>query len=160
MHNSFIDFVVLTTPDIPKSKLDRLRKDGATVKVVEKIHEKWIKPGLVRWRDMLSKLHMWKLVEYKKTLFLDADMLIAKHMDGNFHPPHSRPPQKETLPRSRRRRPYPTLLYLRRANILRRPCPQIPHTTRRLLLRRLLPRAAFNRSVQLLSPPCFDGGPV
>lgn len=82
--NSSIDFVVLATPDIPKSKLDRLRKDGATVKVVEKIHEKWMKPGLVRWRDMLSKLYMWKLVEYDKTLFLDADMLIAKPMDGIF----------------------------------------------------------------------------
>ncbi|KAK3176675.1 hypothetical protein OEA41_008000 [Lepraria neglecta] len=89
--NSSIDFVVLATPDIPKSKLDRLRKDGATVKVVEKIHEKWMKPGLVRWRDMLSKLHMWKLVEYEKALFLDADMLIAKRMDGIFTDPTAAP---------------------------------------------------------------------
>ena len=89
--NSSIDFVVLATPDISESKLSRLRKDGVTVRVVEKIEEQWMKPGLVRWRDMLSKLHMWQLVEYEKTLFLDADMLIVKRMDGVFTDPTAAP---------------------------------------------------------------------
>ena len=82
--NSSIPFVVLATPDIAESKLERLREDGAMVKVIEKIREPWMKPGRERWRDMLSKLHMWKLIEYEKTLFLDADMLIVKRMDGIF----------------------------------------------------------------------------
>ena len=82
--NSSIPFVVLCTPDLAKSKLERLRKDGATVKVVEKITEDWMKPGLERWRDMLSKLRIFELIEYDKVLFLDADMYISQRMDGIY----------------------------------------------------------------------------
>ena len=82
--NSSIPFVVLATPDISESKLERLRKDGATVKVVERISESWMKPGLQRWRDVMSKLRMLELIQYEKVLFLDADMYIVERMDAIF----------------------------------------------------------------------------
>ena len=89
--NSSIPFVVLATPDIPESKLERLRKDGAIVQVVDRISESWMKPGLQRWRDMMSKLRMLELIEYEKVLFMDADMYIAERMDGIFTDPTAEP---------------------------------------------------------------------
>ena len=91
--NSSIPFVVLVTPDVAESKVERLRKDGATVKVVEKIQQEWMKPGLTRWRDMLSKLRMFELTQYEKILFLDSDMFIAKRMDGIFTDETTKPLQ-------------------------------------------------------------------
>lgn len=79
-----IPFIVLCTPDIPASQLTRLEKDGVMIIVVEKLTENWMKPGLQRWRDMLSKLHVLQLVQYKKVVFLDSDMYIARPLDGIF----------------------------------------------------------------------------
>lgn len=89
--NTSIPFVVLATPDIAESKLERLRKDGATVKVIERISESWLKPGLERWRDVMSKLRMLELVQFEKVLFLDADMYIVERMDGIFSDPTTKP---------------------------------------------------------------------
>ncbi|KAL9104296.1 MAG: hypothetical protein Q9163_000737 [Psora crenata] len=86
-----IPFVVLATKDIPQHKVDRLRKDGARVEIVEGIHADWLVPGLSRWRDMMCKLWMFELVEYEKVLFLDADMFIAKRIDGIFTDPATGP---------------------------------------------------------------------
>lgn len=89
--NTSIPFVVLATPDVPESKLERLRKDGATVKVIERISESWMKPGLERWRDVISKLRMLELVQFEKVLCMDADMYIAERMDGVFIDPTTEP---------------------------------------------------------------------
>ena len=89
--NTSIPFIVLATSDISESKLERLRKDGATVKVIERISESWMKPGLQRWRDMMSKLRMLELVQFEKVLFMDADMYIAGRMDGIFTDPTTEP---------------------------------------------------------------------
>jgi len=91
--DSSIPFVVLATPDVAQSKLERLRKDGVTVKVIEKLSESWIKPGLERWRDVLSKLRILELTQYKKILCLDADMYITKRLDGVFTDPTTEPLQ-------------------------------------------------------------------
>jgi len=89
--NTSIPFVILATPDVKESKLERLRKDGATVKVIEKLSETWIKPGLDRWRDVLSKLRILELTEYEKVLCLDADMYITRRLDGIFTDPTTSP---------------------------------------------------------------------
>ena len=89
--NTSIPLVVLATKDIPESKLERLRRDGAVVKVVEKISESWMKPGLLRWRDMISKLRMLELIQFEKVLFMDADMYIVDRMDGIFTDPTTEP---------------------------------------------------------------------
>jgi len=96
--NSSIPFVVLCTPEIPHSQLDRLRQDGATVKVIERITESWMKPGLKRWRDMMSKLWIFEMTQYEKVLFLDSDMYVNKRMDGIFTDETTKPlPVKQTL---------------------------------------------------------------
>ena len=89
--NTSVPFVVLATKEVPESKLERLRKDGATVKVVENISESWMKPGLLRWRDMMSKLRMLELIQFEKVLFMDADMYIVERMDGIFTDPTTEP---------------------------------------------------------------------
>ena len=89
--NTSIPFVVLATKDIAQSKLERLRKDGATVQVIERISESWMEPGLLRWRDMMSKLRMLELIQFEKVLFMDADMYVVERMDGIFTDPTTEP---------------------------------------------------------------------
>ena len=89
--NISIPFVVLATKDVARSKLERLRKDGATVQVVESTSESWIEPGLLRWRDTMSKLRMLELTQFEKVLFLDADMYVVERMDGIFTDPTTEP---------------------------------------------------------------------
>jgi len=85
--NTSISFIVICTNDVKESMIERLRQDGATVVVVEKLRQEWMKPGLDRWRDMLSKLRMLEFTQYEKLLFMDSDMLIAKRMDSIFDDP-------------------------------------------------------------------------
>ncbi len=85
--NTSIPFIVICTDDVKPSKIERLRLDGATVVVVEKLRQEWMKPGIDRWRDMLSKLRMLEFTQYEKLLFLDSDMLVAERMDSIFDDP-------------------------------------------------------------------------
>ncbi|KAK4692320.1 hypothetical protein P7C71_g4859, partial [Lecanoromycetidae sp. Uapishka_2] len=85
--NTSIPLVVICTDDVKPSKIERLEQDGATVVVVEKLHQEWMKPGRDRWRDMLSKLRMLELTQYEKLLFMDSDMVLAKRMDSIFDDP-------------------------------------------------------------------------
>ena len=89
--NTSIPFVVLATKDITESKLERLRRDGATVKVVERTSESWMKPGLSRWRDTMSKLRILELIQFEKVLFMDADMYVVERIDGIFTDPTTEP---------------------------------------------------------------------
>ncbi|EMC91306.1 glycosyltransferase family 8 protein, partial [Baudoinia panamericana UAMH 10762] len=83
--NNSIPFLVLCTEDVKRSKRVRLKKDGATVIIVEKVESDWAKTGTPRWRDNLAKLRLWQLTEYSKICFIDADNLITKPLDGAFY---------------------------------------------------------------------------
>ena len=85
--NTSIPFVVMVTPDVKQSKIDRLREDGAIVNIVERINVPWMKPGLDRWRDVLTKLRMLEMTQYEKLLCMDSDMLVAKRLDSAFEDP-------------------------------------------------------------------------
>ena len=82
--NTSIPFVVLVTKDIAAHKVDRLRQDGATVKVVENIEASWMESGMKKWRHTMDKLYLFAMTEYEKVLFIDADMLIVKRLDSVF----------------------------------------------------------------------------
>ena len=88
--NTSIPVVILATPDVRQHRIDRLIKDGADVRVVEKIDPpEWSpnKAGQARWADAYAKLRTFQLVEFEKVLFMDSDMLVVKRMDGIFDDP-------------------------------------------------------------------------
>jgi alpha-N-acetylglucosamine transferase len=82
--NHSIPFLVVCTQDLSQRKRDRLRRDGATVVVVEKLEADWVRVGDPRWVDVLTKLRLWQLTEYSKILFIDADHLVTGRLDGVF----------------------------------------------------------------------------
>ncbi|KAK5123881.1 hypothetical protein LTR85_002077 [Meristemomyces frigidus] len=83
--NNSIPFIVLCTEDVSARKRAILKSDGATIIVVEKLNADWVIPGTDRWRDVMSKLRLFQLTEYSKILFIDADTLVTKPLDGVFY---------------------------------------------------------------------------
>ncbi|KAF4555264.1 Hypothetical protein D9617_2g052170 [Elsinoe fawcettii] len=82
--NLSIPFVVLATPDVAPRKIARLRADGASVRVVPRVQNGWIKAADPRWRDVMTKLRLWEMVEYEKVCFVDADTLVTRRLDEVF----------------------------------------------------------------------------
>ena len=82
--NNSIPFLVLCTQDVSKRKRDRLKKDGATIVLVEKLQADWVHANVERWADVLAKLRLFQLTEYSKICFIDADTLVTKPLDGVF----------------------------------------------------------------------------
>lgn len=83
-----IPFIIMVTADVSMSKREQLEKDGAIISPVATITDgfDWINPGgkQVRWRDQLTKLHAWELVQYERILYIDGDMILMRCMDGIF----------------------------------------------------------------------------
>ncbi|KAI9829172.1 MAG: hypothetical protein M1832_000195 [Thelocarpon impressellum] len=77
-------FLVLVTPDVSLGKRERLRLDGATVIVVQKLSSDWLVGGMPRWADLLAKMRLFQLVQYEKILYLDSDMIVTRPLDGAF----------------------------------------------------------------------------
>lgn len=77
-----------TTADFPlaERKLERLRKDGAEVIVVEKLSLNWAKTRKA-WQDVLTKLRLFELYQYDRLFFLDSDTLVTRRIDGVFEDP-------------------------------------------------------------------------
>ncbi|KAJ5930539.1 nucleotide-diphospho-sugar transferase [Penicillium verhagenii] len=84
-NSSDIPLLVLVTPEIPQSHRDILTNDGATVLPVESLQREWIHPKWGRWSDVLAKLNLWRLEEYDKIAFLDADSVVFRPIDGIFN---------------------------------------------------------------------------
>ncbi|KAF1994480.1 glycosyltransferase family 8 protein [Amniculicola lignicola CBS 123094] len=85
-----IDVVIITTPDVSQSRIDRLRKDGAIVKPIEFVHghnDSWLQPEQARWNGIMSKLRAWQMTEYSRILMLDGDMILQSNLDGIFDDP-------------------------------------------------------------------------
>ncbi|KAL3420064.1 hypothetical protein PVAG01_08563 [Phlyctema vagabunda] len=84
--NNSYPVVILVTQDVVKRKIERLRGDGADVRVVQKLYLDWA-PTRKAWQDVLTKLHLFDLTEYEKVLFLDSDTLLTRRMDDIFFDP-------------------------------------------------------------------------
>lgn len=74
-------------------KRKKLEQEGATVLVVEKLGSNWLQPLADRWKDIMTKLRLWELVQYDRIIFLDADTFLLKPMDGIFNDPAAQHPQ-------------------------------------------------------------------
>ncbi|GAT23535.1 glucose N-acetyltransferase [Aspergillus luchuensis] len=77
-------FVVLVTDDVPQDQRDTLERDGAIVVPAENLARDWIHPKWSRWSNVLAKLNLWRLTEYEKITFLDADTIIIQPLDDIF----------------------------------------------------------------------------
>ncbi|KAH9864538.1 hypothetical protein J1614_010473 [Plenodomus biglobosus] len=79
-------FVVLVTEDVPQSKRERLIKEGAVVKQLEKLRPLQAQTRKA-WRDVLTKLRLLEMVEYDLVCFLDSDHILTRPLDEIFEDP-------------------------------------------------------------------------
>lgn len=89
--------MVLVTEEVKQSKRDRLAADGATIVPVSRISFPWIQASRNRWRDVLSKLHLFDMTQYRRILFMDSDMLIVKPLDSIFSDPAAQVQQNKKM---------------------------------------------------------------
>lgn len=82
--NNSIPFLVICTKDVSKRKRDRLKADGATVILIERLDPALMVSHEPRWADVMSKLRLFQLIEYSKICFIDADTLVTAPLDGVF----------------------------------------------------------------------------
>lgn len=77
VHTQF-DYVVLCTDDVPLSVRRVLKNDGWIVKPIEniKLNE--------RFNENVLKLNIFKLTEYRRVVFLDADVIVTRNIDELF----------------------------------------------------------------------------
>jgi alpha-N-acetylglucosamine transferase len=98
--DSSIPFLVLVTSTVSNETRSQLESDGATVVPVQDIPLRWwIKTGVTRWADQFTKLRLFEMVEYDRILFIDADTLITRPIDGIFNEPNILTPYKSLLNR-------------------------------------------------------------
>lgn len=85
-YRSIYPIIVFVCPFIPEENRDILKGQGAIVKEIELLDN--IIPDEViftkRWIDVLSKLNLWKEVEWELLVFLDADAFPVENIDGIF----------------------------------------------------------------------------
>ena len=82
--NTSIPFVVVVSNEVSQSKRKRLEKDGAKVVVVDSISDpEWLST-IKQYQGVMTKLRVFQQTEYEKLLYMDADMLITRRMDGIF----------------------------------------------------------------------------
>lgn len=90
-----IDFVVTVTPAVEPWKREQLSRDGATVVEVEDVPLPWwVRTGVARWRDQFTKLRVLLWTQYARVLFVDADTLLLRPIDGIFSEPESTTPAR------------------------------------------------------------------
>lgn len=88
-------FLVLCTTSVSVDKKDRLRRDGATIIEVSDVPLSWwIKTGVTRWKDQFTKLRLFKLVQFSRILFIDADTLLTGPIFSIFSEPGFAEPMK------------------------------------------------------------------
>ncbi|EWC47245.1 hypothetical protein DRE_03364 [Drechslerella stenobrocha 248] len=91
--NRSIPFIILVTSAVSDSKRRTLESDGATVIFAEDVPLPfWVKTGITRWKDQFTKLRLFELVEYERVVFIDADTLLTRNIDGIFDDPAVRQP--------------------------------------------------------------------
>lgn len=83
-----VPFLVLALPEVPENQIKTLEAEGAAVIRMEPLDlpEAFDKDFIInsRFRDVLSKLRLWQLVEYDKILYLDADSFLLANLDEIF----------------------------------------------------------------------------
>ncbi|CRG86544.1 hypothetical protein PISL3812_03551 [Talaromyces islandicus] len=85
-----IPFLVLVTDEVSDAKREQLQRDGAQV-----IHggdiplTRWTSTGATHWNNQFNKLRLLGMTQYDRILFLDADTILTRPIDGIFNEPQS-----------------------------------------------------------------------
>lgn len=82
-------FIVLATQGVHPAKLERLRRDGAIVIVVDTVEKPhWVDgAGASNWQELFDKLRLWELTQFERVCFLDGDTVLNRPLDGIFNDP-------------------------------------------------------------------------
>ncbi|CZR61300.1 uncharacterized protein PAC_11196 [Phialocephala subalpina] len=139
-----IPFLVLTTPDVPHYQAIQLADEGATIIPIDLIPvPTWVKPGVSRWQNVMSKLRLFELTSYSRILFLDADTFILHPMDGIFSDPFSYPTNTSQVVAKESKEALlpPTYLFASLPEVLHTTHPYPPHAWK-----------SFNAGFFLFSP--------
>lgn len=87
-----IPFLVLVTSEVSESSRQRLHAAGCGIKKVEASFpipaEVLADIPVDRWRKCFDKLRFFGMTEFKKIVYLDADMLVTRNVDHLFEFPH------------------------------------------------------------------------
>lgn len=83
-----IPFIIMVMPAVAQFKRDQLVKDGAIIMPIEPLtlgHE-WIKVDEqpLRWQEQMSKLHLFKMEQYDRILYVDSDTILQRPLDPIF----------------------------------------------------------------------------
>jgi alpha-N-acetylglucosamine transferase len=87
-----IPLLVFVVPHVSEARRDVFRSTGASVIEMDYVRwwtNDWIRPRHERWIDQLCKLRIFEQVAYDRILYLDADMLLVKSLDGIWSEPVS-----------------------------------------------------------------------
>jgi alpha-N-acetylglucosamine transferase len=87
--NLSIPFVVFVTPHVSAEKRTILVEEGATVLPLSLLEPEsnWVNPGEERFIDQFTKLRLFEQTQYERILYLDADMLLMRCLDGIWDEP-------------------------------------------------------------------------
>jgi len=95
MFDSSREFVALVTEKIPNETREKLKKSGYKVRPVPLIPDTWYggnysqcqsekkkesadyEDRKTRWGLMMSKLHLWNMLEYDKVVYFDVDAIVT-----------------------------------------------------------------------------------
>ena len=72
------DYIVMCTDDVPEKVKNVLKEDGWIVKPLEKLTK------TDRFNENVYKLNIWKMTEYRRIVFIDADAIVTQNIDEMF----------------------------------------------------------------------------
>jgi lipopolysaccharide biosynthesis glycosyltransferase len=79
------DKVLLTTPDVPTHQIEILIKFYNVIEIPYlRINDASFAENNTIFRDVFTKFNVFNLIQYKKILLMDLDMLVLKNMDHLF----------------------------------------------------------------------------
>lgn len=84
-------FIVMTTPEVSQSKIDRLKKDGALIWPIKEpiIPSHYSDFNQTEYSKPWSKLFAWKLTDYERVVYLDNTVMLVHPLDDIFQVPEA-----------------------------------------------------------------------
>ncbi|EMF15923.1 glycosyltransferase family 8 protein [Sphaerulina musiva SO2202] len=91
--------VVFVAPFTPDEHRHMLEAAGAIVRELDLIEYHPDKATFSRWRDLFSKINMWRQTDFELLAFLDLDAFPVQNIDGIFHIADRQRCKPELLPK-------------------------------------------------------------